>query len=1496
MAANLNNPNHTNTFENGLYRDSHPLNQPQGTYRDLRNSHLISHDGNNYTVEDALGNKLIFDIPRRYNATTGARDQFPMPIGFISFVDMLIVFSTNDESTNGGYGEIGVLYPTNFGQSVSAESKTITVAPNTWTFSGYVPLYNHESLYFSKMYKIEGFGFAENPSVKRIYWTDNFNQPRTLEVTNSIFSDYRTPGAGNPIVSGEQYMVVTGAITHNAVVYGPGLTAGNIFTAVSGVYTVTAGQPLVIPYYDVNLLDFAPSTILGNIKFNSFGSGSKNCGNKMYFHRLYDSSGGIYTSWSFGCFPVHVGLDQNPLPHLNSQHYYVGAGSSSTLVNSGKSVKVDIDNIDTKYDTIELACAEFDQSNEVITQITIVCRESITSSEMLLEDFGNVNLGTLTLDDITLFPANVLKCKTLTTNKNYILVGNISEREEFDTIDFSDVQISEIAYEMPVDGSKSDTTNYLTFGGNPTPINPSIGVNPASIRPYERWVVTSIAGGNVTYNAVSYTLDDVFIGVTGVTAVTIPVGSQIRPCVSLNRYDPVNTGLKPSDQRNNTIEFETFTGWDYRNPAVAHLAKGYWSGEKYRIGILFYDKRRNPFYVRWLNDYTFDDIDAKSGLLKNRGSGTDWFCLNPHLLKIDDLRIPKAVVDKIDGFSIVRAERDPVIITQGLCWQTQVEAGAPNIIHPLPLLTLNAQGHAADPVDHVYSYICPDDMVGHEPVTQRLMDVGDTMRVASWLAPLTYTGASYLYVQYGNAATGAQTIASKLYDYVAPTDTNYNNESTVSNFARVNEGDYISNFLSGNDYYNSDSWVGAPGAGTGTYNNMTGSAKVDANNFIFVGGKKIVVKTVADFDNYDRAGAAASPYSDTLNGNGDNPYKCLVNYIIPNTNQYGGTSEQALASTLYISTGHYQQIDADVIADNCDTGNVNSYSYLQFNNVWIGGGDCFTCMIDHGYGLFDSSYGPGTPFPATYGGAGYAVFFPCECNVNYNLRRGRKVSDYGMQEQTNGVTYSGGGGSGTLGPEDYSYNDGYSSDGDPFAYPALPVNYKNVGKFPYRIRFAGQKFPGELVDSFRVFLTDDYKDVDGQLGEINNLRTREGKTYYWQNNGVGYVPILERQTVSAGDGEATTLGTGGVVDRFDTLSAFYGNQHQWSLTDTKDGYIWFDMRNKDVVVMSAGGGIMEITSPLGLKSYFNEAFLEVMSIYYGGTLLNSPTFDASSDRPLMGTGIIGVYDPKLKVSYLTFKFKQWTQDEADPASILNYEGYQPISKDFTIAFSHVLNKFTGFHDKTPAIWHRHNQIVLSANNPKNLNVYYGSDMVVPTPVTIGDVIAAGPAEYVCTTSGTVAAYAATPSASLFTRINRVNEIYVENEEKTYTTVREGYLYNTLYGRVVNNEIEFVINPNTGWPFGVDNQLAIGNSVNYTDFTYSDGTNVSNDTNVKSYNRNYELTDGGWFFNVPLNRKGRLSGLYNIAKYVKRNWTTNPTTNVGSVKILQKVMSYFNGKF
>jgi len=211
-----------NTFSGGLNQDVDFILQPDGTYRNMKNGMLISMDGHSYTVEISQGNNVINTLPaifkeydpRNSNITF---DKEPMPIGFISFPDKLIVFSTNDNSSTGGYGEIGQVYLTNIGQSVEAGDVSLDYGSTAYVWSGYVPLYRHESLNFSQMYKIEGFGFKENDAIERIYWTDNYNQPRVFDIADSTFSTYFTSTAGvgdNPLVSGDEYMVLNGIIEH----------------------------------------------------------------------------------------------------------------------------------------------------------------------------------------------------------------------------------------------------------------------------------------------------------------------------------------------------------------------------------------------------------------------------------------------------------------------------------------------------------------------------------------------------------------------------------------------------------------------------------------------------------------------------------------------------------------------------------------------------------------------------------------------------------------------------------------------------------------------------------------------------------------------------------------------------------------------------------------------------------------------------------------------------------------------------------------------------------------------------------------------------------------------------------------------------------------------------------------------------------------------------------------------------------------------------------
>lgn len=1492
-----------NNFNGGMFKDTSPLYQPDGTYRDLKNYDVITHDGHNFSVKDALGNRLIFQIPPGYTALGTTPETFTanvlsMPIGFISFPDRLIIFSSPSESANGGYGEIGEAYLTNIGQSVDMDSVTI----NSYTFTGYRPIYGTELIKFSKMYKIEGFGFKENDAFERVYWTDNFNQPRAINIEDDTFTNYIASGS---LVSGTKYMVLGGVIeqpTGSAVYYGPGL-ASNITIGTGTTYTASIGSPIVIPYYDVTLLDFTPARSLGNIYFRNFGAGTKLCGNHEYFYRLSKASTGFKTTWSYGSFPVHVGKNQDSptTPTINSDHNYVGDGTTTTTSTSTKSVQLKITDIDTNFDTIELACVQYLQDIEVPYSITIVESKTYSSSTLNLdgsidmEDFGNVNLGTLTLDDITLAPANILKCKTLSTNKNYILAGNITERDEFDTIDFSNATFSDFIYHMPVDRqidycAVPNVPSFpMTFGCPFTP-----GVNPGSIFPKVKYFVLS--GGTITYNAVSYAVGDVFEGINGVPAWVVVSGTPlIRPCFAWKKYEAINGG---APTRYNVIEAKAAVGasgdleLNYRNPAAAMHLKSYRSAEKYRFGILFYDKRGNPYYVRWLADHTFSSIETKNGLLHDVGVGgvySNIYSLTPNGFQIDDLRIPYDVYTQIRGFSIVRAECDKTIDAQGVLWQcahgSSWTSGTVQIT-PLPGYQLQStdDSKGAPAPYFVYSFMCPDSLVSYRGF-EKGFTAGDKIRVAGWLHPLDFVGSGKYHAWYDPTWTGANSDQtwSKLYTHVDGTGTN---EQTITGIEGMNEGDTVVNFVPGYDFYNANLWFGANGASEPVYNGWLGGGSLAWNKGRLVGGRKIAVSLSADLSNYNNT----TTYSSTTLGNDVLYHKALVNYIIDKPNQYGGTGEDSKAATLYISTGHFQPINATVIADNIV--GVGTASYLKFNKVQVFGGDTFVNMCDFGYGTFNSGYqatvNPSSGVVSFAGGL--STFFPCENQVNYDLRRGRKVSDFGMQDNTFGVSYSGGGGS--TGPEDYSYNDAYSSDGTMFAYPAMPVNFKNAGRFPFRIRFAGQKFPGEQVDSFRVFLTNDYKDVDGGLGEINNLRSKEGKTFFWQNHGIGYVPILERQTVSAAAGEATTLGTGGVVDRFDTISAFYGNQHQWGLTDTVDGFIWFDMRNKSVVVMSAGGGVQEITVPDGMKSFFNEVFLERVSLYYSGTYLNSPTYDATSDRPLIGTGIVSVYDPKTKMSYMTFKFKEWTQTVSDVATATDSSQYQVISKDFTIGYSHILGKFTGFYDKCPAIWHNHNQIVLSANNPKNIQKYYASDMYVPADFELGDVISVGTKEYVCTTAGTVSAYAATPSSSIFTLINQVNYVYVENEEKTYGINIEGYQYNFFYGRVVNNELETVVNPKIAKPSVFDNFIMSSNDVNFTDVTVETTDQSASDLDIAPSNRDYQYTDKAWKSSLPISTTGRMVDYFLKARFVKKNWTTNPTSLTGSVKILNFIKTIF----
>lgn len=1454
---------HINTFEKGMTRDVNVIYQPDGTYRFAKNCQIVSQDGNNWTIKDTLGNTRIFQINIPYNTFvapgTLTFQAYPTVIGFISFVDKLVVFSTNSELEAGGYGEIGVIYYDNYGEGIQPR----TLSPAN-TYSGYQPLYHSVDLKFTKQRQIEGFAFDETESFQRVYWTDDLNEPRVFDVGNPIFTDYIASGS---LVVGEEYMVLEGVIQHPVGVlnpyYGPGL--GNVFTASSTTYTdfaVPAGTTAkVIKYYPYQLLAFQPSRSLGNIRFKELvAGGSVYCGSKMYFYRLADPANGLYTSWSYGCYPIPVGTDNNPSASpANSFFDYVGGGSTTTLVNSGRAVRIDIYGIDTNFPKIQVACAEFDQAVDVPRLISIVAEEDITGVNMVIEHSGNTNLGELTIDDITLFPASILKCKTMTTNKGYILIGNIEEREELE-FDRTGVTFSNITNRFAVhEVNVASCPNVLTY----TDLSPSATANPSLIIWGHQYIVQSDAGGPVVYNGNPYSVGEVFTGVLAVSAVVIPVGSELRPCIYNNKYTTSGGTNRPD-----IIGFYPGTSfWTYKNPAMVHHKLGYWANEKYRFGVMFYDLKGNPYYVRWLGDHSIPAYT--STLVMERGTagdgGYDYWFLNQRGVRISGLTIPAADIDKISGFSIVRAERDKRIITEGLVLQCGAAGTSFKPLAGPNVADSDWFGSVNVPSYNYYIYICPDALVGY-PMSNYA--AGSNLEGGFFLQQPNYDGA------------GAD-LKNVDWDYQVETrwmsqqnDAVIRKESIV-NMATVDEGVVINNFGTDNfAFWNQVGIAPGPGgmnvdiacfpAGPATF------AGVGA-----IGGRKTVMELSSFLYDYT---SGVTAYGD-LAAVGDR--KMVIDVTVNKTNQYGGTSETSLANTLYITVNHFQPITSAVKADTLDIN--GDYT---FNNIDVWGGDCYTNLIDYGYALYDSAVNM-VSYPN--GSYSWGIKFPCQSNVNWDLRRGRTVANNKMYKGVadNGVWYRVGA---TSQLESFDYNEAYSSQGLSFKYPALPANYNFDNLFKYRVRFAGEKLPGEVVNSFRNFFPLDFKDLDGQGGEINNIRTKDGRVIVWQNAITSSVPVLERQLLAGGSGAPTTLGTGGVVDRYDPLTSYFGNQHQHGLTQTEFGFVWFDMRRKAFMVMDINSGIVEMSQILGMKGYFDEVIVDNLGVYSQSQPLNSPDFSETSDRPIMGVGVTGVYDPKFKMTYLTIKFRQHPESSAAVK----------INKDFTIGYYHPTKVFVGFYDFLPAISHNHNQIVLSCNNPKNRTKYYGTGMS-STAFVVGEVASYENEEWICIQNVTITGYRADATkepgslgVAYWTRINKTNDVWVLNQP---TTLSQGtapdYQYNKFFGQVVDNEIEFIVNPKTQNPFAVMNMEQVGNNVFPTSVYIDAGSQSASDTDIRTTSNYYRYIWDRICSSMPLSSTGRVVNNYLKVKLVKKNWTgSQPTVLTGAVKILQVVKSFF----
>ena len=205
-----------------------------------------------------------------------------------------------------------------------------------------------------------------------------------------------------------------------------------------------------------------------------------------------------------------------------------------------------------------------------------------------------------------------------------------------------------------------------------------------------------------------------------------------------------------------------------------------------------------------------------------------------------------------------------------------------------------------------------------------------------------------------------------------------------------------------------------------------------------------------------------------------------------------------------------------------------------------------------------------------------------------NFRAINKLSVFDP-DQKNGRLYQG-----FATPEFYEINKDFYRTNKEKAYFALGLEYDCCSDcteiFPHRIHYSQQSFQEELTDNYRTFLPNNYRDIDGETGEITNLFKIQDSLFVHTEEGLWNLPqnIKRRQV----DEVVSYIGTGSyfenppkkIIEGNNGMSA--GLKHRESVLQCEHGY-FFVCESQKKILQFTGANLVPI-SDIGMIKWFRD--------------------------------------------------------------------------------------------------------------------------------------------------------------------------------------------------------------------------------------------------------------------------------------------------------------------
>ena len=561
-------------------------------------------------------------------------------IGYGTIRDDIYLFTTNTKSIdpindpNSGYGFIWKLIYNNLTfDSNDASLKLI--------YAG--------KLNFSTYWNIPQTGVIgryENDLIQRLYWTDNYNKLRSLNVVD-------------PQV---------GAL-------------------------------------DIDLLNIQPFIsmnvpILKSITSAS-GTAEIEVGSYQIAYKLSNLGGGS-TTFSVPSNPVFVvnAAEENQNTITNWKDYHGDIKGTKTT----KRIIWKIDNLDRNFSRIEVIVLFKDSKNAVPT-ISSFYEGSINNDSVEITFDGNIlnssNTTTVTLEEYTQLLNVFTHCKTIGTKDNRLLAGNIrNELSEISNIEYdarayrfnapNNFKLINIKDNSPVNYAATDFGNIAENSDAINPFNlPDSNSNYDTVSKYKQDGVTiGGSGPNISYEFVSMRVksdNSLELAIPQPLPLFSTSSNPITDKLFLNVYSRNKNGTEIPQEYFNLFPGKINDGTKF--PQMNSVLWGYQHNEIYRFGIQFYDKANNPYFTKWIGDIKFpdyfdpcppsnniDEAGKPTGVTDYRISQTDGSTAFTFQLGIKfNVRIPTTLTEKISGYSIVRVKReeaDKTVIAEGIISNT----------------------------------------------------------------------------------------------------------------------------------------------------------------------------------------------------------------------------------------------------------------------------------------------------------------------------------------------------------------------------------------------------------------------------------------------------------------------------------------------------------------------------------------------------------------------------------------------------------------------------------------------------------------------------------------------------------------------------------------------------------------------------------------------------------------------------------------------------------